>query len=368
MQLVGYGLPMPPHIPQRPASPAEPQTGQKRITPPHGTPRPARQRIKVEEVNITATTPSLMVLNPAPESGSPIQIKLHETASTLSTSSSEVSITRTSPPVPSETTRPLAYEVYKIESDDDPEPTTRYIVPAVFHDNLRNAFTESVTESKKQSELISLSIPLPNGQHKTLSPKDLQTLDKEQWLNDEIINAAFALYDLRACTHLKSLRCRTFTSFHLPSLKMGAASKKKYGLTPHIGDFHRMIFPVHRVNHWLLVVVDIQRRTIFTIDSLDPGIVAPEASTIQTWLEAFYTEIGSHESAKSVKSFSLKALAIPSQVNDYDCGSAIIKAGRYFYEADGELPDDLSHPSYEEFRKIIKTTLRGCSHIEVIEL
>ena len=402
--LFSYSPPKHPVSSQNPASGATVSGAQKSTSQKPGTQLPPRKRIRGEDTKITVTTPNVSLTSSSSIPAEPTQVKLYEEVKEGNATDLEPEITPSffgepaqtskqsgqdakedeeldssvkmprpkrvkrerTPDTPTAsqpaatTTLPSVGEVYEIDSDSEPELKNQYRIPNYFHNNLMNAFTEGVLEGTK---LRKLSIPLPRGGYKTLEKKDLETLNPGEWLNDEIINASFALYDLRANNRNPSLKLKTFNSFHLQSVKKGTVNKKKHGLPREIKDLHRIIFPIHRINHWVLIVVDIQKEKVFSIDSLLTQVVVSEAGSIQAWLESFYrNELDSPASADLIKSFTTEALPIPMQPNGSDCGSAIIKAGGYFYEPEGKLPEKLDEPSYEAFRKIIRRTLEGCSH------
>lgn len=247
----------------------------------------------------------------------------------------------------------------------DTTPLEEYITPDCVASNITQAFTDRVTPDKNQLALQSLFIPTGKTGMHIIKKENLDTLDEGEWIDDKIVNTSFEILTTQLEQSNSSIRIKTMSSMLLNMVGMDYFKIPIH--TRPLGslrNYDRIIFPVHRKNHWLLVVLDVNKKSIFSLDSLNTSMQAREITTIKEWLQDYYKDGKDSSSMQLASELEIGIKVIPKQNNSNDCGPAMIKMGACFYQPQGDIPKKLKPSDYTTFRKTIRKTLQGCSLID----
>ncbi|WP_281648063.1 Ulp1 family isopeptidase [Parendozoicomonas sp. Alg238-R29] len=247
----------------------------------------------------------------------------------------------------------------KISDESEDEQPLKFMAPECVTSNIMAAFSEKVIPDRTQLEASQLQI-FRDLQTFRINRKDLETLEPKVYVNDNIVNSSLSIYQRRSELTEGAPRCLTFSTFFLIATQEDSIPQLPFEAK----NFDRLVFPIHRVNHWLLVVVDNQNQKIYSVDSLSPHHPAPETEQVRISLTDFYKKNQSKE-ADRLNTFQCVSVDIPRQRNLFDCAPAMLKAAGHFYDGATKLPKNLDSPSYEDFRETIKTTLTGCGEVLV---
>lgn len=244
--------------------------------------------------------------------------------------------------------------------------TSTSSLPAYIQSNIDRAFTDRVKPNEAQEALSTLSIPTGKRRPAELKKGDLATIEKGRWLNDVVINASLSILQRQASQHGAPHKIQRFDSFEIERMSRASIDLKNYQHITSLKDYDFMIFPINKnENHWLLIVVDVKNKSIFSVDSLNAHTQnRSEVESIKTGLTNVYTQKQDQTSASQVKALTIGHKQITRQTGGSDCGPAMIKIATYFYQENGKIPEGLKPGDYTNFRETIKQTLRGCSFIE----
>ncbi|KAK2032158.1 Ulp1 protease family protein [Colletotrichum zoysiae] len=161
-----------------------------------------------------------------------------------------------------------------------------------------------------------------------------KVVPETEWLNDEIVNGSLQWLDryvnaAAGATDVKSPNrvCLVMGSFFYKRLEDNGVQNteralRRYGVTK--ANFLRLetiLMPICRNNHWTLLVVRPQKRTVSHMDSFNPRGSAVHTNRALAWIEAF---LGSDYKASEWRTVCHEA---PMQRNGYDCGVFTITNG-----------------------------------------
>ncbi|KAK1985089.1 Ulp1 protease family protein [Colletotrichum cereale] len=161
-----------------------------------------------------------------------------------------------------------------------------------------------------------------------------KVVPETEWLNDEIVNGSLQWLDryvnaAAGATDVKSPNrvCLAMGSFFYKRLEDNGVQNteralRRYGVTKaNFLKLETVLMPICRNNHWTLLVVRPQKRTVSHMDSFNPQGSAVHTNRALAWVEAF---LGSDYKASEWRTVCHEA---PLQRNGYDCGVFTITNG-----------------------------------------
>ncbi|KAF3765934.1 hypothetical protein M406DRAFT_38440, partial [Cryphonectria parasitica EP155] len=168
----------------------------------------------------------------------------------------------------------------------------------------------------------------------SLQRKDFETVvPRNQWLNDEIVNAALLHLGnyVNQKVGIKNPRLQTpkiqvFNSFVGKNLAedrpITERMMRRAGIRKdNFLDIETILVPICRGRHWTLVVIRPKHREIFHLDSLSPAGNAGLKNKAREWVR------GILDDAFVESEWTLKSVASPQQSNSDDCGVHTITNG-----------------------------------------
>ncbi|EOO04296.1 putative ulp1 protease family protein [Phaeoacremonium minimum UCRPA7] len=208
-------------------------------------------------------------------------------------------------------------------------PPKHSIIPSLTHE-----WDMKVTQTLSAGENTELA-KSPEGSG--LKRRDFRTVvPPTEWLNDEIVNSGLihvANYINKQAginnTKTQTAKCMVFNSFFGAKLaKNGAEGSarqmKRSGVRKdNFLDIETILVPICRDNHWTLVVVRPQKRTITHMDSLKRnGAGSPDiTSNTLKWIRDILQDSFVSDEWDIVNHIS------PAQVNGWDCGVHAVTNG-----------------------------------------
>ncbi|KAJ0166263.1 Sentrin-specific protease 2 [Colletotrichum tanaceti] len=161
-----------------------------------------------------------------------------------------------------------------------------------------------------------------------------KVIPKTEWLNDEIVNGSLQWIDryvnaAAGATDVKSPNrvCLAMGSFFYKRLEDNGVQNteralRRYGVTKaNFLKLETILMPICKNNHWTLLVVRPQKRTVSHMDSFNPNGSVAHTNRALSWVEAF---LGSDYKPSEWRSVCHEA---PQQTNGYDCGVFTITNG-----------------------------------------
>lgn len=149
--------------------------------------------------------------------------------------------------------------------------------------------------------------------------RDLQTLGRLNWLNDEIVNFYIKLIIERACSNKLLPKVYAFETFFYPRLlQNGYSAVCRWTKRTDIFSYDVLIIPIHLTAHWCLCVVDFSSKRITYFDSLH--------GDNEICLETIRDYLCQESIEKKKTKFELDGWKfectknIPMQTNGSDCG------------------------------------------------
>ncbi|NWS78812.1 SENP2 protease, partial [Crotophaga sulcirostris] len=150
--------------------------------------------------------------------------------------------------------------------------------------------------------------------------QDIHTLRDCNWLNDEVINFYMSLVAERGKEE-DYPAVHAFNTFFYPRLISGGyISVKRWTKGTDIFKKDLILVPIHRKQHWALVVIDVRKKTIKYFDSL--GL---DGNKICVALFKYLQEESREKNKLELDCSewtlqSMKSHEIPQQWNGSDCG------------------------------------------------
>ncbi|KZL65677.1 Ulp1 protease family protein [Colletotrichum tofieldiae] len=161
-----------------------------------------------------------------------------------------------------------------------------------------------------------------------------KVVPETEWLNDEIVNGSLQWLDryvnaAAGATDVKSPNrvCLAMGSFFYKRLEDNGVQNteralRRYGVTrANFLKLETILMPICKNNHWTLLVVRPQKRTVSHMDSFNPRGSVAHTNRALAWVEAF---LGSDYKASEWRTVCHEA---PLQMNGYDCGVFTITNG-----------------------------------------
>ncbi|KAI3632536.1 hypothetical protein MIR68_009642 [Amoeboaphelidium protococcarum] len=176
----------------------------------------------------------------------------------------------------------------------------------------------------KQAQVIQSALATPAGQtiinkfKIIIESKDLKTVSKRNWLNDEVINFYMAMIMDRSQRCAATLpKVHVFNSFFYPkliedgypSLQSGDYSERPYDM---------VLIPIHLGAHWCMSCIDFRQKTCTYYDSLH-GSGQNTLSALRLYLEQ--ESLDKKKRPFDFTGWTFRCdVDIPAQENGYDCG------------------------------------------------
>ncbi|KAL5007258.1 hypothetical protein ScPMuIL_016064 [Solemya velum] len=160
-----------------------------------------------------------------------------------------------------------------------------------------------------------------------ITRRDIATLSKLNWLNDEIIN--FYMNMLMARGELDNRpKVYAFNTFFCPKImKEGHSSVRRWTRRVDIFSYNYLLIPVHLGMHWCLAVVDFGKKCITYYDSMG-------GNNMQC-VNAIKKYLCDEMADKKKTTFNMEgwnmeiAQGVPQQMNGSDCGMFACKYAEY---------------------------------------
>jgi hypothetical protein len=208
-----------------------------------------------------------------------------------------------------------------------------------------------------------------------LGLKSLQTLEKNTWLNDEIINNYFRLLherDIKLCGIYKNRRKPSYylSTFFLPTLlsvtdvKMDGKNdnydfsrikKKILDLMPFMEQLDIIYIPINvNSNHWILGVIFVESKMVMMFDSLYDGQTNKKNNLLRIggYLMRWYSDMVNYQRGGPLDGWKIAVYSGNiRQNNGYDCGMYVIMTADFLSD-DLLLPDmgaNFAVPGVENF-------------------
>ncbi|KAI1702902.1 sentrin-specific protease [Ditylenchus destructor] len=177
--------------------------------------------------------------------------------------------------------------------------------------------------------------------------KDLLSLRPFEWLNDEVINFYMSLICERSRRKPSLPSAYAFNTFFYPTLvKKGYANVKEWTKKVDIFSYDLLFIPIHLINHWCLVVVDLRQKCAMFYDSY----MNDDGGCLKTIMEYLTLEMkqkkGQDLDVNQWNVFCRKN--IPQQFNGSDCGVFCSKFADYTAR---RARIDFDHSRMTYFRK-----------------
>ncbi|KAF3800499.1 putative ubiquitin-like-specific protease 1B [Colletotrichum gloeosporioides] len=162
----------------------------------------------------------------------------------------------------------------------------------------------------------------------------LKVVPETEWLNDEIVNGSLLWLDryvneAAGATDVKSTKrvCLAMNSFFYKRLVDNGVQNteralRRYGVTKATFlNLETILMPICSGNHWTLLVVRPQKRTVSHMDSLNPRGTSTHTKRGLAWVQAVLGDDFKADEWRVVKHEA------PEQDNGYDCGVFTITNG-----------------------------------------
>jgi sentrin-specific protease 1 len=161
---------------------------------------------------------------------------------------------------------------------------------------------------------------------------DFSRLGPEIWLNDEIINFYFSMLSNLHSDPTTHLECKFhFLNSHFYAQMandgvLNLALRRNYKKPTNVFKMQSVFLPVNIANvHWVLIVIDMERRRIKFYDSLfDKQAGEKICKNILKWLQYESEQLIDEHFDKNEWMFSLGGGGIPQQTNGFDCGVFVL--------------------------------------------
>ncbi|XP_043288817.1 sentrin-specific protease 1-like [Venturia canescens] len=166
-------------------------------------------------------------------------------------------------------------------------------------------------------------------QRPSISIQSLSTLQGDNWVNDEVINAYMTLISSQSQTYTKTKeKIHCMSSFFYHRLQTGGyPAVRRWTRKIDLFSFDKILVPLHFGDHWCLASIDLLKKRINFFDSLD-GMDRNSLKVLLNYLI--------HEAKdKNNPSFNpsewqlVSRKEIPRQRNGFDCGVFVCLFAKY---------------------------------------
>ena len=153
-----------------------------------------------------------------------------------------------------------------------------------------------------------------------LKRRDYRSLSGRNYLNDRIIDQYLKHIEERNQTDSNLPKVYASTTFLYTKLELrgidDGMKETRNWFQEDLRENKLIFFPIHKLNHWSLIVVDTATKVINYLDSLEGSRINSSAPrTIKTFMERYYRERGE----ETVFKIKIRQDA-PLQENGVDCG------------------------------------------------
>ncbi|KAJ8303667.1 hypothetical protein KUTeg_018777 [Tegillarca granosa] len=145
----------------------------------------------------------------------------------------------------------------------------------------------------------------------TLEPQDLNTLDQGQWLSDKVINSFLRVLQ-RANGQIFVLPSYTAVLWNVGSLNHWLFKNVQFK------KYRQILMPINiNNNHWVLLVANINNRTVAILDSLDGQ---SGDKFLQLWREFMHIRDSAEEVKEEFGPWKTEAVKCNKQTDGNSCG------------------------------------------------
>ena len=251
-----------------------------------------------------------------------------------------------------------------ILSDSEPEDYGDYFTQDIF---INREEQEHFNRTKQSVDLLS---PDPVRTRFRMSGRDLAGLEPGQMTTDNIISMASSLLAKRQRTKNMPTRCY----FANALLSMNTTPEHWRHLKKHKIDASKLdllFFPAHievlyegnKIEHWILLVVDIGKKQIYRMDSLCSDYGLTRARQLRKWLQSSAIAPLGHDFSQ----YKIKRWDPPLQDTN-SCAIAVIWCMDHLSRGNGNLITQQAKAEgstiYAPYRKAIKNTfIKYCDKV-----
>ena len=124
---------------------------------------------------------------------------------------------------------------------------------------------------------------------------------------------------------------------------------------PDLRSLDKLLFPIHVSDHWLLIVVDFVRRTMYVVDSLLQYPAVNRNSSLSIIRDLLLQHAKENKYERGLEQFECSILReAPQQDNGFDCGVFACVAARCIMS---EKPLNYGPAEMLDFRRLIAAQL-----------
>ena len=150
-----------------------------------------------------------------------------------------------------------------------------------------------------------------------ITPKDIKTLQKGAWVNDQVMDFYFSMIASRSANRNLPKVYAFSTFFYNKLLKKGHNVVGRWTKNVDLFSYDLILIPVHVNMHWFLVVIHIKERTIRSYDSLNRDNKEC-LSVLKHYIQKEY--MTKHSKQLCSESWQMSEVHnIPEQMNNSDC-------------------------------------------------
>ncbi|XP_043275313.1 sentrin-specific protease 1-like [Venturia canescens] len=215
---------------------------------------------------------------------------------------------------------------------------------------IKDRNTKEGVEGKKERKQMT------DKKNRAIQKESLVTLEKNNWINDEVINICLELIMERANRVRGNFKVHCMNTFFFPRLKAGGYDAvKRWKKNTKLLSFDLILIPLHFGNHWCLASIDLTKKNINYFDSL-----LGENEDCLVTLFDYITRKAEEEECKEWQpqqwNFIYKK-RIPRQSNNHDCGVFVCLFAEY--EAAGRELDFTQKDIANKRKKIASEIIAG---------
>jgi sentrin-specific protease 1 len=208
----------------------------------------------------------------------------------------------------------------------------RHVVPRYECENMlkpltddQNSRVNAALSAKDDQKLVEKSFG--KGNHVVIRGKDAKRMKPGTWLNDTMIDFTLAVVAERA-GNVCALGTHFINKLYKDSQQYAYENVQKWTSIEKLGydilDREKIFIPVNQGNnHWVLVVVDLLKRTVSYYDSFGEKDVECTTNVVK-WIKNVYSKQNDAE-----RKWNVIYVSNPKQSNKYDCGVFVCKYAEY---------------------------------------
>jgi sentrin-specific protease 1 len=177
----------------------------------------------------------------------------------------------------------------------------------------------------------------PSIQEGVVTRKHFISLNPGNWLGDVVVNSYIAV--LRNICHRNKLKIHWWNSFfftkvyenNLFNYKNVKRWAKKQVVGGNIFDMNKMLVPVHKGFHWVLIEVDMKKNELNFYDSMVQILKSKVAIDMMDAVAQYINKEAEKRNIENLDARSWKMTIVttsPQQTNGCDCGVFMLQTGR----------------------------------------